>query len=120
MPTPTYFADQSDGTTIEFKERLEPTYVDRMGCQRYRVVAPKVRRCLPTDGSAGVSTGNVLCGYVEGRGWTRITRTVQMKASPSRHDCDARCFNATGRTMNCECACGGVNHGKGRFMCEAA
>lgn len=39
-----------------------------------------------------------------------------------RHDCDARCMNATGRTMNCECACGGRNHGKGRvtFNCEPA
>lgn len=115
-----YFADLQNGETVEFKAHREPTFVDRMGCQRYRVVEPKVQRCLPTDGSADASTGNVLCGYIAGRGWTRITRTVTMKANPSRHECDARCMNASGRTMNCECSCGGANHGKGAFKCEAA
>lgn len=115
-----YFADLPNGSTIEFKTMRVPTFVDRMGCQRYRVAEPKVQRCLPTDGTADALTGNVLCGYVEGRGWARITRTVEMKSSPSRHECDARCMNASGRAMNCECACGGANHGKGRFMCEAA
>lgn len=45
--------------------------------------------------------------------WFRVTRMVTMKSNPSRHECDSRCMNATGRTMNCECACGGKNHGKG-------
>lgn len=103
MANVVHFADLNDGTTIEFKARR-----------------PKVQLCLPTDGSADHNTGNKLCGYVEGRGWTPITRTIVMKANPSRHECDARCMNATGRTMNCECSCGGANHGKGRFMCEAA
>jgi hypothetical protein len=115
-----YFADLPNGDTVEFKARRIPTFVDRVGIQRSRIVEPKVQRCLPTDGTANALTGNVLCGYVEGRGWTRITRTVEMKSAPSRHECDARCMNANGRTMNCECACGGANHGKGRFMCEAA
>ncbi len=47
-------------------------------------------------------------------------RMINYRSNPSRHDCDARCFNATGRTMNCECSCGGKNHGKGSFNCEAA
>jgi hypothetical protein len=38
-------------------------------------------------------------------------RVVQFKAFPSLHRCDARCENAKGH--NCECACGGANHGKG-------
>ena len=61
--------------------------------------------------------------FVEGIGWTgRVPadRIVNYKANPSRHDCDARCFNATGRVMNCECSCGGKNHGRGAFNCEAA
>lgn len=57
----------------------------------------------------------------DGARWLRATRVVIMKNNPSRHECDARCMNATGRTMNCECACGGRNHGKGsRITCEAA
>jgi hypothetical protein len=45
------------------------------------------------------------------------TRKIEMKARPSRHECDARCINATGRVMKCECSCGGKNHGRG-FSCE--
>lgn len=40
-------------------------------------------------------------------------RMVEFKRQPSRHECDSRCLNATGRVMKCECACGGKNHGKG-------
>lgn len=41
-----------------------------------------------------------------------VTRTINFKKNPSLHKCDARCVNATG--SNCECECGGVNHGGGR------
>ena len=41
------------------------------------------------------------------------TRMVQYKSNPSRHACDARCIHAKGRVMNCECSCGGKNHGRG-------
>lgn len=115
-----YFADLSDGTTLEFRDTREAYGADRWGSPRYRDVPAKVSRCLPTDGTATETTGNVLCGRDAERGWVRITRTVQMKSSPSRHECDSRCMNANGRSMNCECACGGRNHGKGAFMCEAA
>ncbi len=57
--------------------------------------------------------------YVDGA-WVRVTRVVTRKSSPSNHECDARCMNATGRTMQCECSCGGKNHGKGRILCESA
>lgn len=40
-------------------------------------------------------------------------RCIAYSNSPSRHKCDARCMNATGN--QCECSCGGVNHGKGGF-----
>lgn len=52
--------------------------------------------------------------------WVKTTRTVEMKSNPTRHVCDARCYNATGRIMKCECSCGGKNHGKGAFNCEEA
>jgi hypothetical protein len=39
------------------------------------------------------------------------TRKVFYKIDGSKHKCDARCLNAKGH--NCECACGGSNHGAG-------
>jgi hypothetical protein len=52
--------------------------------------------------------------------WIKIERVVSYKSNnPSDHVCDARCMGATGRTMNCECACGGKNHGRG-LVAEAA
>jgi hypothetical protein len=40
-----------------------------------------------------------------------VTRVITYKSNPSLHKCDARCMNATGG--NCECSCGGKNHGAG-------
>jgi hypothetical protein len=49
------------------------------------------------------------------------TRMIEFKSNPSRHECDARCMNATGRVMKCECSCNGKNHGRGSSIaCEAA
>ena len=36
-------------------------------------------------------------------------RVIFYKSRPSLHKCDARCMNAKGH--NCECSCGGANHG---------
>lgn len=56
--------------------------------------------------------------------WTRnlkpVERVINYKVNGSKHVCDARCMNAAGRTMNCECSCGGKNHGNGGFRAEAA
>jgi hypothetical protein len=49
-----------------------------------------------------------------------VQRVVTYKSNPSKHECDARCMNATGRTMNCECSCGGKNHGRTSFTCSEA
>lgn len=40
------------------------------------------------------------------------TRAIAYRTRPSMHECDVRCQSAKGRTMTCECACGGRNHGK--------
>ena len=40
-----------------------------------------------------------------------VTRTIYYSATPSLHKCDGRCRNATGH--DCECSCGGSNHGLG-------
>jgi hypothetical protein len=62
--------------------------------------------------------------YVQGQGWVEtllpVERVINFKSNPSRHECDARCMNATGKTMNCECSCGGKNHGRGAFQCSEA
>ena len=55
-----------------------------------------------------------------GTAWVKVTRQVEFKQNASRHECDARCMNATGLVMKCECSCGGKNHGRGAFICEAA
>jgi len=44
------------------------------------------------------------------------TRMIEFKKNPSKHVCDARCLNATGLVMKCECSCGGKNHGKGHAL----
>lgn len=46
----------------------------------------------------------------KGQDWP-ITRIIEYSRTPSRHKCDARCLMAKGR--NCECQCGGANHGRG-------
>jgi len=64
--------------------------------------------------------GYAVCAMKDAAGVLRpVTRSVEMKARPSRHECDARCINATGRVMRCECSCGGKNHGRGAFNCSA-
>jgi len=40
-----------------------------------------------------------------------VTRTIFYKSRPSLHKCGAKCLHAKGH--DCECECGGVNHGKG-------
>lgn len=47
-----------------------------------------------------------------------VERAIEYKSNPSKHICDARCINATGRIMKCECSCGGKNHGKASFKCD--
>lgn len=48
-----------------------------------------------------------------------VERVIEYKSNPSRHECDARCLNADGKIMRCECSCGGKNHGRGRFSALA-
>lgn len=43
-------------------------------------------------------------------------RQIEYKAFARKHECDARCLNATGRIMKCECSCGGKNHGRGSHV----
>jgi hypothetical protein len=102
-----YYADLDNGAVLEWRDAAENTGdLDLFGNPRRRTVAAKVQR----------NAQGQLCGYDAARGWTRITRVVRLKSSPSRHVCDIRCINAKGRAMECECACGGKNHGRGAFL----
>ena len=88
-----FFADLSDGTIIQSNNNAD-----------YDQGSRKMPRIFDRDSQT----------------WVRVTRIVIRKQLPSNHECDARCMNATGRTMQCECSCGGKNHGKGsRIVCEA-
>ncbi|NIA67804.1 hypothetical protein HBA54_04300 [Pelagibius litoralis] len=48
----------------------------------------------------------------------RAERKVEYKRFPTKHECDARCMNATGKVMKCECSCGGKNHGRGHRVSQ--
>lgn len=89
-----FFADAADGTVIEFAKVW-----NRNQSHRH----------------------NDTWGFDAAlQAWVKVTRVVERKSNPSRHECDARCLNANGRTMKCECACGGKNHGRGSFICAEA
>jgi len=61
--------------------------------------------------------GNIHAGksysVFDGAQWLKCSRKVIYKSNASKHKCDDRCLHATGKTMQCECSCGGKNHGKG-------
>lgn len=93
-----FFADLPNGETLEWTDTVERGQV-------------RAARGIDNRGRGKIR------GYSEAHGWVHVTRQIEMKASPSRHECDARCLNATGRVMKCECSCGGKNHGRGAFTC---
>lgn len=83
MGTLKYFADNADKT--ETKEYKKISYRDKNG----------------------------FWGWDEdSKVWVKITRQIEYKSNASKHKCDSRCQLARGRSMKCECACGGKNHGK--------
>ena len=101
-----YFADLDDGTILDWRDTSEPTGdLDLFGNPRRREKPAQVQH-----------DGRRHHGHDPVRGWVPITRVVRLKSSPSRHVCDIRCINAKGRAMECECACGGRNHGRGAFL----
>lgn len=72
------------------------------------------------NGGASVVKASNFRGRLPSGEVVAATRKIEFKRHASRHECDARCMNATGRIMKCECSCGGKNHGRGSFVCEAA
>lgn len=81
----------------------------------------KFAAAFPGVSGLRMDSFDMLVGYADGsRVPLPVERRVHYKSFPSKHECDARCMNASGRTMNCECSCGGKNHGRGSFNCVAA
>jgi hypothetical protein len=70
-------------------------------------------RTIQVKNIGRVSPKNIRGWDEETKCWLQVTRVVEYKRQPSRHECDARCIHATGRVMKCECSCGGKNHGRG-------
>lgn len=98
-----YFSDTSAGTVelgdIHGLKNAEfATQFPGITGRRYDSFSRYVGRALPVDRRAPLFP---------------VTRVINYRSQPSKHECDARCMHAKGKTMNCECACGGKNHGKG-------
>ena len=56
--------------------------------------------------------GKIFVGRAPNGEVLPATRIISYKTKPSLHKCDARCMGAKG--TNCECSCGGKNHGANR------
>jgi hypothetical protein len=83
----------------------------------YSLPRETVRAQFPTgmiknDGG----TMSLLVGTVDGKysltAFLPVTRIIRYDPTGSRHKCDGRCLNA--KRGDCECSCGGKNHGAGR------
>jgi hypothetical protein len=46
--------------------------------------------------------------------WLPVTRNIEYKSNPSKHECNTKCLNGK-HNGTCECKCGGKNHGAGMF-----
>ena len=74
-----------------------------------------VRALFPTGKITRFDSFSLLVGTVDGKYSTStflpVTRIVRFNENGSGHKCDGRCLNA--KRGDCECACGGKNHGAG-------
>lgn len=95
-----YFHDAADGSSVEL-------------AGPYPMDTARFAERWPGVSGIEIRPGAMMTGWSGGE-LQPATRRVQYKAFPSLHDCDDDCQYATGKTMTCECSCGGINHGKGR------
>jgi len=66
-------------------------------------------KCVRVDGYSVMAGWRP--GHMQDADLVPVTRSIFYNTNPSLHKCDARCMHAKGR--NCECSCGGKNHGVG-------
>lgn len=97
-----YFSDTAEGT-IEVRH---PFGLDNA---KFAAQFPGVKG-LRFDGYT-MRVGYPLTGT---GGPLPITRQIEYKAWPSKHECNAKCLGGKA-TGTCECQCGGKNHGRGMF-----
>jgi len=102
MRTYKYFADRPDGSVLELP------HVFDMDNQTFELMFPgePARRMDSFSRMVGTPAGKP----VRHEHALPVTRSIAYSTRPSRHRCDARCMNARGN--NCECSCGGANHGR--------
>ena len=113
MATFKYFSDVN-GLTVEL------TGLSQMNNDEFARRFPGVKG-IRNDGYS------MRVGYAAGAGNAArgmelpMTRAIEMKRFPTRHECNAKCLNGK-HNGACECQCGGKNHGAGMFtkMLEAA
>lgn len=91
-----------------FRGEVELVQITNMDRARFAALFPGVKG-LRCDGYS-FWVGRTTTGELQ-----PVERRIEMRAFPSLHTCDARCLNAQGKIMRCECSCEGRNHGRGAF-----
>lgn len=81
----------------------------------YPVARATVRAMFPEGKIQKFDDFSLLVGTVDGKYSTTnflpVTRIVRYNPEGSNYKCDGRCLNA--KRGDCECSCGGRNHGAG-------
>jgi hypothetical protein len=89
-------------------EAIELAFVTSMPNAEFRARFPGVRGIRYDGYTMWVGRNAAGAAYLP------VTRKIEYKAQPSRHECNAKCLNGK-HTGTCECRCGGKNHGAGMF-----
>lgn len=99
-----YFND-TNGVAVELK------HIDRLRNEEFAKRFPDVKG-FRYDGYY------MQIGYADGATMDHmalpVTRKIEFKSNPSRHECNSKCLNGK-HNGSCECQCGGKNHGRGMF-----
>jgi hypothetical protein len=81
----------------------------------YSLPRALVRERFPTGKIRKYDDFNLLVGTTDGvysrTAFLPVTRIIRYNEAGSKHKCDGRCLNA--KRGDCECSCGGRNHGLG-------
>jgi len=102
-----YFCDLG-GETIELKNPFGMP--NKEVAAKFPELLSPVWRAIRYDGYT-MWAGYPMSGAREPR---PVTRKIEYKSQPSRHECNAKCLGGKA-TGICECKCGGQNHGRGMF-----
>jgi hypothetical protein len=108
-----YFVDRENTLMTKTETRYFSGAVELRGS--YPLSREAVRAQFPTGIIKRYDSFSLLVGTVDGKYSTSnflpVTRIVHHNPKGSQHKCDGRCLNA--KRGDCECSCGGMNHGAG-------